>query len=92
MSTCYGTPPAAVLPVRLNEIAEPVQRWECDSTSPADPTAAKRSVGACEILGFDPLYVANEGKCIAIVAAESADKVLEAMRSDPTRQEGGHHR
>jgi len=39
--------------------------------------------GACEILGFDPLYVANEGKCIAIVAAESADKVLEAMRSDP---------
>ena len=29
--------------------------------------------GACEILGFDPLYVANEGKCLAIVARERAD-------------------
>jgi hydrogenase expression/formation protein HypE len=36
--------------------------------------------GACEILGFDPLYVANEGKCIAIVARESAEAVKEAMR------------
>ncbi len=39
--------------------------------------------GACEILGFDPLYVANEGKCIAIVAADAADEVLEAMRQHP---------
>ncbi len=39
--------------------------------------------GACEILGFDPLYVANEGKCLAIVAAEAADAVLEAMQGDP---------
>ena len=39
--------------------------------------------GACEILGFDPLYVANEGKCIAIVAAEVADEVLAVMRSHP---------
>jgi len=39
--------------------------------------------GACEILGFDPLYVANEGKCIAIVARESADEVLQAMRDQP---------
>jgi hydrogenase expression/formation protein HypE len=37
--------------------------------------------GACEILGFDPLYVANEGKCLAIVAPESADAVLEALRT-----------
>ncbi|MCK5712895.1 MAG: hydrogenase expression/formation protein HypE, partial [Hyphomicrobiaceae bacterium] len=36
---------------------------------------------ACEILGFDPLYVANEGKCVAIAAAEAADAALEAMRS-----------
>ncbi|NOZ72382.1 MAG: hydrogenase expression/formation protein HypE, partial [Chloroflexi bacterium] len=36
--------------------------------------------GACEILGFDPLYVANEGKCIAIVAPDVAEAVLEAMR------------
>jgi len=43
--------------------------------------------GACEILGFDPLYVANEGKCLAIVAPEAAEKVLEAMRSDPLGEE-----
>ena len=36
---------------------------------------------ACEMLGFDPLYVANEGKLIAIVAPESADRILKAMRS-----------
>ncbi|MEK7251235.1 MAG: hydrogenase expression/formation protein HypE [Bacteroidota bacterium] len=39
--------------------------------------------GACEILGLDPLYVANEGKLIAIVPTEDADKVLEAMRLHP---------
>ena len=43
--------------------------------------------GACEILGFDPLYVANEGKCLAIVAPEAADVVLGAMRANPLRQE-----
>jgi len=36
--------------------------------------------GACEMLGLDPLYVANEGKLLAIVAPEAADVVLEAMR------------
>lgn len=36
---------------------------------------------ACELLGFDPLYVANEGKLIAIVASAAADRVLEAMRA-----------
>ncbi|APV45424.1 hydrogenase expression/formation protein HypE [Dehalogenimonas formicexedens] len=36
---------------------------------------------ACELLGFDPLYVANEGKMIAIVAREDADKVLAALRN-----------
>ncbi len=43
--------------------------------------------GACEILGFDPLYVANEGKLLAIVAPEIADAVLEAMRQHPLGQE-----
>jgi hydrogenase expression/formation protein HypE len=35
---------------------------------------------ACEMLGFDPLYVANEGKLIAIVSADKADQILEKMR------------
>lgn len=39
--------------------------------------------GACEILGLDPLYVANEGKAIAIVAPDDADAVLAAMRGHP---------
>jgi len=39
--------------------------------------------GACEMLGLDPLYVANEGKLIAIVAPETADAVLGAMRANP---------
>ncbi len=42
--------------------------------------------GACEILGFDPLYVANEGKCLAIVAPEAAEVVLAAMRAHPRGQ------
>ncbi|GAB60838.1 MAG: hydrogenase expression/formation protein HypE [Candidatus Jettenia sp.] len=39
--------------------------------------------GACEILGFDPLYLANEGKLIAIVSKDSAGTVLEVMRKNP---------
>ena len=39
--------------------------------------------GACEILGFDPLYVANEGKLIAVVPPSDAERVLRAMRSHP---------
>jgi len=38
---------------------------------------------ACEILGFDPLYVANEGKMLAIVAPDDAPRALEAMRTHP---------
>ncbi|MCS7287163.1 MAG: hydrogenase expression/formation protein HypE [Anaerolineae bacterium] len=43
--------------------------------------------GACEILGLDPLYVANEGKCLVIVARDKAEEVLEAMRAHPLGQE-----
>ena len=39
--------------------------------------------GACEILGLDPLYVANEGKLVAIVSGEIADAVIERMRLNP---------
>lgn len=39
--------------------------------------------GACELLGLDPLYVANEGKLIAIVAPEAAEESLRAMRGHP---------
>lgn len=39
--------------------------------------------GACEMLGLDPLYVANEGKLMAVVPAEDAERVLAAMRAQP---------
>ena len=37
--------------------------------------------GACEILGLDPLYVANEGKFLVIVANEDADRALQTLRA-----------
>ena len=54
-----------------------------ESRIPVRPAVA----GACELLGFDPLYVANEGKLVAIVAPEEAAAVLAAMRADPYGQE-----
>ncbi|HPC11537.1 MAG TPA: hydrogenase expression/formation protein HypE, partial [candidate division Zixibacteria bacterium] len=46
---------------------------------PIDPPVA----GACELLGLDPLYVANEGKLTAVVSAEAADRALALMRAHP---------
>jgi hydrogenase expression/formation protein HypE len=39
--------------------------------------------GACEMLGLGPLYVANEGKRVAIVAPSAAHAALEALQSHP---------
>ena len=39
--------------------------------------------GACEVLGLDPLYVANEGKALAIVARPAAERALAALRAHP---------
>jgi hydrogenase expression/formation protein HypE len=43
--------------------------------------------GACEILGLDPLYVANEGKLVAVVDSAAADAVVERMRRVPAGQD-----
>jgi hydrogenase expression/formation protein HypE len=43
--------------------------------------------GACELLGIDPIYVANEGKLVAVVSAESAGDALAALRSHPLGRE-----
>jgi hydrogenase expression/formation protein HypE len=42
---------------------------------------------ACEMLGYDPLYVANEGKLVAVIGREDVDQILEAMRAHPYAQE-----
>ncbi|PLX13481.1 MAG: hydrogenase expression/formation protein HypE, partial [Marinilabiliales bacterium] len=39
--------------------------------------------GACELLGFDPLYVANEGKILIFLPENEADKVLQIMKKHP---------
>ena len=65
----------------LNEIAESAQVGI--SISEEQIPVSEEVRGACEILGFDPLYVANEGKLIAFVSAEAADNVLKAMGAHP---------
>jgi hydrogenase expression/formation protein HypE len=57
---------AAGRTVRLEERAIPIRR---------------EVAGAAEILGIDPLYVANEGKLVAVVSAEAADEALSALRA-----------
>lgn len=65
----------------LNELAETAEcAMELDE---ATLPLAEEVRGACELLGLDPLYVANEGKLVAVVAAEVAGSVLDAMRSHP---------
>ncbi|WP_291994381.1 hydrogenase expression/formation protein HypE [Candidatus Accumulibacter sp. ACC003] len=65
----------------LNEIARQsgVGMMLQESAIPVQPEVA----AACEFLGLDPLYVANEGKLLAIVAAADADALLAAMRAHP---------
>jgi hydrogenase expression/formation protein HypE len=49
-----------------------------EETLPVDPEVA----GICELLGFDPLYLANEGKLLCIVPADEAEGVLDVIRKD----------
>jgi hydrogenase expression/formation protein HypE len=69
------------LATTLNEIALQSQATVSinENAIPVKPQV----LGACEMLGLDPLYVANEGKLVAIVAGEDAGSVIAAMRSDP---------
>lgn len=50
-----------------------------EQTIPIQPAVAN----ACEMLGLDPLYVANEGKLMAILSASAAERVLTVMRAHP---------
>jgi hydrogenase expression/formation protein HypE len=47
-----------------------------ENSLPIQPAVA----AACEMLGFDPLYIANEGKLLAIISQEDVEKVLAVMR------------
>ena len=64
-----------------NELAR-----DADLTVVLDETALPvrpEVAAACELLGIDPLYVANEGKLVAVVAPEEEDAALDAMRAHP---------
>ncbi len=67
------------LATTLNEIAgqSGVGIWLDEAAIPVQPAVQ----AACEMLGFDPLYVANEGKVIVIVPEEEAETALAAMRA-----------
>jgi hydrogenase expression/formation protein HypE len=69
------------LATTLNEIAQQshIGITINENTIPIKPEVAS----ACEMLGFDPLYVANEGKLIIILPALEADLVLEVVKSHP---------
>ena len=69
------------LAATMNEIAQQSNlgfRLQEDAI-PVKPAVA----AACELLGLDPLHVANEGKLVAVVAPEQADTVLAAMKAHP---------
>ena len=69
------------LAAALNELAQQsrVGFRIAEESLPIKPQVA----AACELLGLDPLNVANEGKLIAIVAPEAADSLVSAMRAHP---------
>jgi len=81
---CLRDPTRGGLSSTLNEIA---------GRSGVGMTLEERAIpireevrGACEMLGLDPLYVANEGKLVAIAAPNAADRLLQAMRRHPLGQ------
>ncbi len=69
------------LAATLNELAQQskVGFRIAEETIPVKPEV----LAVCDLLGLDPLYVANEGKLVAIVAPEAAGKILAAMRAHP---------
>jgi len=69
------------LATTLNEIAE--QRDMSIMLYEKEIPVKEEVLGMCEMLGFDPLYVANEGKLVLIVSNEDADKVLNIVRKNP---------
>jgi len=78
---CLRDPTRGGLATTLNELA---LQSGCGMVILEKRIPVAREVNAaCEFLGLDPLYVANEGKLVAIAAAADADRLLAAMRAHP---------
>ena len=78
---CLRDPTRGGLATTLNEIA---RQSGCGMRLEESAIPVRAEVAAaCEFLGLDPLYVANEGKLVAICAREDADRLLAVMRAHP---------
>jgi hydrogenase expression/formation protein HypE len=82
---CMRDPTRGGLAATLNEIAR--QSGVGIVIREADLPVHDAVAGACELLGLDPLNVANEGKLVAICASDAAETLLGAMRRHPLGQE-----
>ncbi len=82
---CLRDPTRGGLATTLNEFARQsgVGMRIVESAIPVRPQVS----AACELLGLDPLYVANEGKLVAVCAPEDAGRLVAAMRSHPLGRE-----
>lgn len=78
---CLHDPTRGGLAAALNEVAQAsgVQITVDEAALPFNEAV----LAACELLGFDPLQVANEGKMVAVVDGEAAEAALEIMRANP---------
>ena len=77
---CFRDPTRGGLASTLNELAA---QSGTDITVEEDAVPVKPAVlGACEMLGYDPLQVANEGKMVCVVSADEADAALAAMHAN----------
>lgn len=82
---CMRDPTRGGLSSTLNEIAE---QSRVGIEIEEEKIPIREDVrGACEMLGLDPLYVANEGKLVAIVAQDAADELVKTMREHPLGKE-----
>ena len=76
---CMKDPTRGGLAANINEMAQKVGFVLDENAIPVRPAVR----GACELLGFDVLTVANEGKMLFAVSPEAADEVLRVLRSHP---------
>ena len=85
---CLRDPTRGGLATTLNEIATQsgVGMVLDEKAIPVKPVVN----AACEFLGLDPLYVANEGKLICVCAASDAERVLAALRAHPLGRDAAH--
>ena len=82
---CLRDPTRGGAATTLNEIAK---RANVGMLLREQSIPVRESVrGACEVLGLDPLYVANEGKLLAVVRTDMAEAVLREMRAHPLGQD-----